>query len=95
MVGARGWDSSGLGLHSFSRVDGAPGEWWSRLTPHARAHRADGAAPSPIPLTPAASQSLHTEDDLTSTKTVTPAEQKLGAHLALLVKSWQVRAACV
>ncbi|KXZ44406.1 hypothetical protein GPECTOR_68g377 [Gonium pectorale] len=33
--------------------------------------------------------SLHTDDDLTSTKTVTPAEQKLGAHLTLLVKSWQ------
>ncbi|GLI61741.1 hypothetical protein VaNZ11_004155, partial [Volvox africanus] len=33
--------------------------------------------------------SLHTDDDLTSTRTVTPAEQKLGAHLSLLVKSWQ------
>ncbi|GFR50873.1 hypothetical protein Agub_g13161, partial [Astrephomene gubernaculifera] len=33
--------------------------------------------------------SLHTDDDLTSTRTVTPAEQKLGAHLSVLVKSWQ------
>lgn len=35
------------------------------------------------------SQSLHTDEDITSSKTVTPAEQKLGAHLSLLVKSWQ------
>lgn len=33
--------------------------------------------------------SLHTDDDLTSTRTVTSSEQKLGAHLSLLVKSWQ------
>ena len=34
------------------------------------------------------SQSLHTDDDLSSLKTVTPQEQKLGAHFTLIVKSW-------
>ncbi len=31
---------------------------------------------------------LHTDDELSSTRTVTPAEQKLGAHLTRLARSW-------